>query len=121
MTSGLFSPGIKRRYVVATAGVSAAALLIAGALLYAHSLGVLPARGLSVALLLTLAVAGVSAVVLIAALADSFARPLRAVVASLQRSASGNYEAPTDVGPSGELRELADAVNAMRISLRSSA
>ncbi len=121
MTSGLFSPRLKRRYMAATAGVSAAALLIAGALLYAHSAGVLTARGLGLALLVTLAVAGVSAVALIGALADRFVRPLRAVVASLQRSASGNYEAATDVGPSGELSELADAVNAMRISLRSSA
>ena len=121
MTSGLFSPGLKRRYVAATAGVSAVALLIAWALLYAHSTGVLPTRGLTIALLVTLAVSGASVVALIAALADSFVRPLRAVVASLQRSASGNYESAADVGPSGELRELADAVNAMRISLRSSA
>jgi len=121
MTSGLFSPGLKRRYLAATAGISAAALLVAGAFFYAHSVGALSDRGLRVAVLVTLAVAGVSAAVLIAALADAFARPLRAVVGSLQRSASGNYEAATDVGPSGELRELADAVNAMRISLRSSA
>ena len=113
MTSELFSPGLKRRYVAATAVVSAAALLIVGALFYAHSSGALSARDLSLAVLVTLAVAGVSVVVLMAALANSFARPLRAVVGSLQRSASGNYEAATDVGPSGELRELADAVNAM--------
>jgi uncharacterized iron-regulated membrane protein len=35
MTSGLFAPGLKGRYVVATAGVAAGALLVAGALLYA--------------------------------------------------------------------------------------
>ena len=120
MTSGLFSPGLKRRYAAATAGVSAAALLIAAAMLYAHSTGVLTSRGLTIAVLATLAVAGVTAVTLIVALANSFVQPLRAVVASLQRSASGSHETATDLGPSGELRELADAVNAIRISLRSS-
>ena len=120
MISGLFSPGLKRRYAAATAGVSAGALLIAAALLYAHSTGVLTAHGLTIAVLATLAVAGVTAVALIVALANSFVQPLRAVVASLQRSASGSNETATDLGPSGELRELADAVNAIRISLRSS-
>ncbi len=103
------------------AGVSAAALLTAAALLYAHSVGALTDRGLTIAVLATLGVAGAAAVALIVAVADSFAQPLRAVVASLQRSASGNYETATELGAAGELRELADAVNAMRISLRSSA
>ena len=79
MTSGLFSPGLKRRYAAATAGVSAAALLIAAAMLYAHSTGVLTSRGLTIAVLATLAVAGVTAVTLIVALANSFVQPLRAV------------------------------------------
>ena len=75
MTSGLFSPGLKRRYAAATAGVSAAALLIAAGLLYAHSTGGLTARGLSIAVLVTLAVAGVTVVCLIVALSSSIRSP----------------------------------------------
>jgi len=120
MTPRLPRSGLKRRYVAATAALSGGVLAIAALLLYAHSANALSDRGLAVGLLATLAAAGAAALGLVAALADAFARPLRAVVTSLRSSASGNYEAATDVGPAGELRELAEAVNAMRISLRSS-
>jgi diguanylate cyclase (GGDEF)-like protein/PAS domain S-box-containing protein len=120
MTSGLLPRGIKRRYVAATAALSAVVLLGAGVLLYAHSTGALATRGLGVGLLATLAAAGVAAVALIAALADSFARPVRAVVASLQSAEGGQYGATAEAAATGELGELTDAVNAMRMSLRSS-
>jgi len=112
--------GLRSRYLAATAGSSAAALAIGAALLYAHSTNALSDRALTIGLLMTFAAAGAGALALVAALADGFSRPLRAVVASLQKSASGNYEAAAEVASAGELRELEDAVNAMRISLRSS-
>src|SRR5881394_1048700 len=112
--------GLRSRYLAATAGSSAAALAIGAALLYAHSTNALSDRALTIGLLMTFAAAGAGALALVAALADGFSRPLRAVVASLQMSASGNYEAAAEVASAGELRELEDAVNAMRISLRSS-
>ncbi|HUL81820.1 MAG TPA: EAL domain-containing protein [Gammaproteobacteria bacterium] len=120
MTSRQPRLGLKRRYLAATAALTLAALAVAALLLYAHSASVLSDRGLTIGLLGTLAAAGAGALVLVAALADGFSRPLRAVVTSLRSSASGNYEAATDVGPASELSELAEAVNAMRISLRSS-
>jgi len=120
MISRLPRSGLKRRFLAATAALSAIALAVAALLLYAHSASALSDRALTIGLLGTLAAAGAGALVLVAALAEGFARPLRAVVTSLQSSASGHYEAPTDVGSAGELRELAEAVNAMRISLRSS-
>src|SRR5262249_11412502 len=112
--------GLKRRYLAAMGALSAAALAIAALLLYLHSAGALAQRGLTIALLLTVAAAGAGALAVVAALADSFTRPLRKVVASLLSAASGDYEAATDVDPAGELHELAEAVNSMRISLRSS-
>jgi diguanylate cyclase (GGDEF)-like protein/PAS domain S-box-containing protein len=102
------------------AGIAAGSVLAVGVFLYLHSAGVLTERGVRWGLLVTVATAGLAGIGLVAALADSFARPLRAVVAALNGAALGNYDAATDVGQARELRELADAVDSMRISLRSS-
>src|SRR5262245_53808718 len=112
--------GLKRRYLIAMGAVSGAIVLVAAALLYAHATGRLSDRGLSLAVLATAGVGLLGAVGLIAALAESYVRPLRAVIAVLNGAARGDYETAADVGRANELKELADAVESMRTSLRSS-
>jgi diguanylate cyclase (GGDEF)-like protein/PAS domain S-box-containing protein len=112
-------PGLTRRYLIAMVAVTAVLLLATAALLAAHGAGALSDGALRIALFATVGVAGLAGLGLIAALANSFVRPLRAVVTALNDAARGNYGTATDVGTS-ELRELADAVDSMRISLRSS-
>src|SRR5262249_44627299 len=109
-----------RRHLVAMGAVTGAALVSAAVLLAVHESQGISDRGLEIGLLVTVALAGLAGLGLIAALANSFARPLRAVVAALNGAAPGDYGASTDIGPADELRELADAVDSMRISLRSS-
>ena len=113
-------PGLKRRYLAAIGAVAAAALAVAGLLLYLHANGTLSTAALGWWLLASLAAAGGGALAITAALADSFAAPLRTVAAALNDAARGDFGTTTNLGDATELRELAAAVDSMRTSLRSS-
>ncbi len=120
MTPKAPTPGLTHRYLLAMCGVTIAVLAVAAALLAIHAAGGMSDRTLRWGLVSIVALVGLAGIGLIAALANSFVRPLRAVVAALNGAARGDYGTATDIGPAGELRELADAVDSMRISLRSS-
>jgi diguanylate cyclase (GGDEF)-like protein/PAS domain S-box-containing protein len=112
--------GLKRRYLAATGAVALTTTLAAGALLYLHAAGVISPAVMSVGLFLVIAAAAVGTLLLVRGLANGFAKPLRAVAAALTRAAGGNFEAVAHFGDASELRDLAAAVNSMRLSLRSS-
>jgi diguanylate cyclase (GGDEF)-like protein/PAS domain S-box-containing protein len=112
--------GLKRRYLGAMTAVTVGVLGLAGAFVYLHSTGALSDRSLGWLLFGSIAVAAGAGLAIIAALADSFARPLHEVAGALNRAAGGDFETTTDLGEATELRELAAAVDSMRTSLRSS-
>jgi diguanylate cyclase (GGDEF)-like protein/PAS domain S-box-containing protein len=101
------------------AAITVALLLLAAGLYAAHDAGALSETALRWSLYGVVALGGASGVGLIAALANGFVTPLRTVVTAVNDAALGNYSTSTEVGPS-ELRELTDAVDSMRVSLRSS-
>ncbi|HET7132184.1 MAG TPA: hypothetical protein VFJ95_08045, partial [Gammaproteobacteria bacterium] len=83
--------GLKRRYLAAMAAVAAAALAAAGLVLYLHARGTLGSGELAWWLLVDVAAAAGAALVLIAALVDSFTKPLSSVAAALARAAHGDF------------------------------
>src|SRR5262245_32651207 len=89
---------LKLRYLGAMAALAAIALCVVAVLLYAHASGGIGDRGLTLGLIATGIVGSLGALGLVAALADSFARPLRAVVAALNGAARGDYSTPPEVG-----------------------
>jgi diguanylate cyclase (GGDEF)-like protein/PAS domain S-box-containing protein len=112
--------GLKRRYLIAMGAVTTAIVLVAAGLLYAHATGRISDRGLSLSMLAAAGLGLLGALGLIASLADSYLKPLRAVVGVLNGAARGDFDTAADVGRTSELKELADAVESMRVSLRSS-
>src|SRR5690606_16237626 len=112
--------GLKRRSLTAMIAVTAGLLVVALLLLYMNAEGALSNRAFAWLLIGSLAVAAAAALAIIAALAESFTRPLHAVAGALNRAARGDFETPADLGKASELRELSAAVNSMRTSLRSS-
>ena len=111
---------LKRRYTVAMGLTAATALASTAVLLYLRSAGVLGATGFAWWLLGVIAASAAVAIALVAALAESFTRPLRAVAGALADAAHGDYRTTADFGDADEMRELASAVDAMRTSLQSS-
>ena len=111
---------LKERYTVAMAVVAAVALAGTGVLLHLHSSGSLGDAAFRWSMLGLVAATVTAALVLVVTLADSFAGPLRTVANALKGAARGEYEIAATFGDAEELHELADAVDAMRTSLRSS-
>ena len=120
MTRTRSKPALKQRYTVAMAVLAAATLAAAAALLYFHSTGSLGNVALGACLLGLVAVAGAAGIGLVMALADGFVRPLRAVADTLTGAARGDYDTAAHFGDAEEFRPLAEAVETMRASLRSS-
>jgi diguanylate cyclase (GGDEF)-like protein/PAS domain S-box-containing protein len=112
--------GLKHRYTASMAVLAVGVLIVVGLLLHLLGAGTLSLRAFGISLMACLLAAGLTAVLLLRALADSFAGPLRGVTAALTDAASGNFEATTNFGQAAELRELSAAVDSMRTSLRSS-
>jgi diguanylate cyclase (GGDEF)-like protein/PAS domain S-box-containing protein len=112
--------GLKGRYLSAMAAVAVAALAAAGLLLFLHARGTLGSAGLAWGLLVDVAAAAGAALVLIAALADSYAKPLRRVAAALAGAAHGDFATTLELGQASELEEVGTAVESLRKSLRSS-
>jgi diguanylate cyclase (GGDEF)-like protein/PAS domain S-box-containing protein len=100
--------------------VVGAGLVVAILLLYVHAGGRLSDGALGWLIVGTLCGVALAALGLVAGLADSFTRPLRAVAETLNGAARGNFETAAALGDAAELRELAAAVDSMRTSLRSS-
>jgi diguanylate cyclase (GGDEF)-like protein/PAS domain S-box-containing protein len=112
--------GLKRRYLAAMAAVAAAALAAAGLVLYLHARGTLGSGALAWWLLVDVAAAAGAALVLIAALVDSFTKPLSSVAAALAGAAHGDFATALQLGHASELEEVGTAVESLRKSLRSS-
>jgi diguanylate cyclase (GGDEF)-like protein/PAS domain S-box-containing protein len=120
MANGTPNIGLKRRYMTATAAMAGMVFAISATLLYLHVAGVLPAAPLAWALL-ALIVGGTGiGLALVVGLVNSFTRPLHAVANALNHAARGDYETPTNLDDTEELREIAGAIDSMRTSLRSS-
>jgi diguanylate cyclase (GGDEF)-like protein/PAS domain S-box-containing protein len=120
MLATFFNSPLKRHFVAVVLALAGIELLVCGALLYALAVGrlSLPAFGwLAFGCLAAGAVAGAW---LVRAIIDRFSEPLRAVTAALANDAKVEPDALASFGDTAELRELADAVVAMRRNLRSS-
>ena len=113
-------PALKRRYLAVMGTIAVAALAVVGVLFYLHSAGALSAGALSWSVLASVAAASAAALGVVAALVESFVRPLRAVAAALTGATRGEFETVADLGKASELRELTAAVDSMRATLRSS-
>ena len=112
--------GLKKRYAAAMALLAVLALAAIGLLLFLRSAGSLGDAAFRWTVLVLVASAFGVAITLLIGLANSFARPLHAVAHALADAARGEYETATSFGDADELRELTDAVEKMRSSLRSS-
>jgi diguanylate cyclase (GGDEF)-like protein/PAS domain S-box-containing protein len=120
MLSPYVTLGLKRGYMALMVGLAVGVTIVIALLVYLLASGALSVATFGVALFTCLGGAAAIAILLVRGLADSFTGPLRAVAAALSDAARGNFEATADFGQAAELRELAEAVNTMRSSLRSS-
>src|SRR6185503_6586483 len=111
---------LKRHFVSAVLALSGVLLLVLGALLYAVATNRLSIAAFGWLALLCVAAGTLGGVWLVRALVDRFAAPLRAVTVALQNASKNGLGAEVTFGDTAELRDLADAVVAMRTNLRSS-
>ena len=119
MLATFLNSPLKRRFITAAALLAVAVVAAVGLLFYLFAAGILSTAifaGLALACTLAGTLVGLS---LIRSIIDRFSAPLRAVTVSLQNATHTELD-PTGFGDTAELRELAAAVNAMRIDLRSS-
>jgi hypothetical protein len=93
--------GLTQRYLFAMGAVTVVVLAAAGGLLAIHAAGGISDRALRWGLFSAVALAGLGGIALIAGLANSFVRPLRAVVAALNDAAKGDYGTATTIGAAG--------------------